>query len=90
MQNDRLQILQQAYAGTSASKTGDFAQAIAKLMMRYKNGHTTGKYQNKDINQTASPLELSDGLITSLGVTTELFASPLNFNPRMQTLAYVV
>ena len=80
----RPEILLQAYQNTTSPQPGSFPQvpqAIAKLIAKYnKSGSHTVAYKNC---YTAPP-SLTTALISALGATTERFATPVDFNPKMK------
>ena len=90
----RLAILRKAYTRPDISNHGkarmttdnDFAEAVARLMVRYKNGHVsdTSNVNTTLKNHWATPDKYMQALIEGLGLQTERFASPLNFTPSMQ------
>jgi len=61
----------------------DFPTAIARLLNRYTNKPTDGSKRSKLANQCTTPDKYMQALKDGLSVTTERFASPLNFNPNM-------
>jgi len=62
----------------------DFPIAIARLLNRYTNKPTDGSKRSKLANQCTTPDRYMQALRDGLSVTTERFASPLNFNPNMK------
>ena len=62
----------------------DFAQALAKLMLRYKDGHKDHGARTKMKIHWATPDVYMKALQQELSLDTERFASPLNFTPSMQ------
>ena len=61
----------------------DFPTAIARLLNRYTNKPTDGSKRGKLANQCTTPDKYMQAFRIGLSVTTERFASPLNFNPNM-------
>ena len=59
-------------------------QALAKLIARYKNGSKSGAHTVAYKNCYTTLPSFTTALITSLGATTELLATPFDFNPRMK------
>ena len=80
IREQRIETLAQAYR----NKMGDFPQAIAKLIARYKDGSKAGTHTVAYKNCYTAPTSLTTALISALGVTTELFATPFDFNPKMK------
>ena len=74
----RTETLAQAYR----NELGDFPQAIAKLIARYKDGSKAGTHTVACKNCFTAPPSLTTALISALGATTELFATPFDFNPK--------
>ena len=66
------------------NELGDFSQAIAKLIARYKDGSKSGTHTVAYKNCCTAPPSLTTALISALGATTELFARPFDFNPKMK------
>ena len=62
----------------------DFAEAVALLMTRYQDGHTSKGCNTKLKNHWATPDGYMAAIMRGLSITTERFASPLNFTPGMQ------
>ncbi len=61
----------------------DFPTAIARLLNRYTNKASDGSKKSKLANQCTTPDRYMQAFRDGLSVTTERFASPLNFNPNM-------
>ena len=81
----RLQTLQTAYAQAEGARP-PFAEAVATLLARYKDtSPTESSRRTKISNHWATPDNLMTGLIQSLSLTTERFASPLNFSTSMSS-----
>ena len=79
---DRLRILELAHRQVAPS---DLAGSIAALLSRYKNSLPSENNARTNMrNHWATPPVLMGGLIKSLKLTVERFASPLNFCPEMQ------
>ena len=79
---DRLRILELAHRQVAPS---DLAGSIAALLSKYKNSLPyENNAQTNMRNHWATPPVLMGGLIKSLKLTVERFASPLNFCPEMQ------
>ena len=89
---DRLKILHQAFMKAAGSNPGQapnpseesFAEAIAQLVTRYKDGHSMGACNTRLKNHWATPDGYMKALIDGLSLDTERFASPLNFTPAMK------
>ena len=82
-------MLQTAYALAEGARP-PFAEAVATLLARYKDtSPTESSRRTKISNHWATPDNLMTGLIQSLSLTTERFASPLNFSTSMSSY-YVV
>ena len=80
MRKKRIETLAQAYR----HELDDFPQAIAKLITRYKGGSKSGTHTVAYKNCYTAPPSLTTALISALGATTELFATPFDFNPKMK------
>ena len=78
MKKKRIETLAQAYR----NELGDFPQAIAKLIARYKDGSKSGTHNVAYKNCYTVLPSLTITLISALGVTTELCAKPFDFNPK--------
>jgi len=61
----------------------DFPTAIARLLNKYTNKASDGSKESKLANQCTTPDRYMQAFKDGLSVTTERFASPLNFNPNM-------
>ena len=61
--------------------THSFEEAVAKLLHRYKEGRTSGKYTVNMRNYWTTPDSLVKVLTAGLSTNQERFASPLDFNP---------
>ena len=72
MRKERIETLAQAYR----NGLGDFPQAIAKLVARYNDGSKSGTHSVAYKNCYTAPPSLTTALISALGATTELFATP--------------
>ena len=92
---DRCLILHKAFATSKAHRpelherfgNKTFAAAIADLLHRYKDGYklkTAKKQCTRLYNHWATPDKYMQALIASFSLTTERFASPLNFCPTMR------
>ena len=84
MKTKRFETLSQAYQNTTSPELGDFPQAIAKLIARYKDGSKSGTHTVAYKNCHTAPPSLTNALISALGSTTELFATPFDVNPKMK------
>ena len=80
MRKKRIETLAQAYR----KEVGYFPQAIAKLIARYKDGSKAGTHTIAYKNCYTAPPSLTTALISAMGATTELFATPLEFNPKLK------
>ena len=80
MRKKRIETLAQAYR----NELGDLPQAIAKLIARYKDGSISGKHTIAYKKCYTAPPSLTTALISALGATTGLFATPFDFNPKMK------
>ena len=80
MRKKSIETLAQAYR----NELGDFPQAIAELIARYKDGSKSGTHTIAYKNCYTAPPSLTTALISALGATTELFATPFDFNPKMK------
>ena len=78
----RIETSLQAHRNTTSPEVGDFLQAVAKLIARYKDGTHTVAFKIKNC-YTATP-SLTTDLISALGATSEQFAMPFDFNPKMK------
>ena len=58
-----------------------FPEAIARLMTRYADKYCAENKKTVLANQWAAPVEFTRAMHRGLGVATERFASPLDFNP---------
>ena len=61
--------------------THSFEEAVAKLLHRYKEGRTSGKYTVNMRNYWTTPDSLVKVMTAGLSTEQERFASPLDFNP---------
>ena len=61
----------------------DFPTAIARLLNRYTYKASDGSKKSKLANQCTTPDRYMQAFKDGLSVTTERFASPLNFSPTM-------
>ena len=61
----------------------DFPTAIARLLKRCTNKASDGSKKSKLADQCTTPDRYMQAFKDDLRVTTEGFASPLNFNPNM-------
>ena len=84
MSTKRIETLSQAYWNTTSPELGDFQQAIAKLIARYKDGSNPGTHTLADKNCYTAPPNLITALISALSATTKLFATSFDFNPKMK------
>ena len=82
MSTKRIETLPQAYWNTTSLEMGDFPQAIAKLVARYKDGSKSGTHHVAYKNCYSAPP--SHTLTSALGATTELVATPFALNPNMK------
>ena len=73
----RISTLSQAYADRTDHKTGNFPQALASLLARYKDGHGSGNHTIQHKHCLSAPTGLVNKLAAALSLTTELLASPL-------------
>ena len=80
MNTERLQLLYQAYSKPAIFNSGQFPEAVAKLLRRYKDGHKSQTYKTVHKYQIATPKLVLRALTNAFQITTELFASPLNFS----------
>jgi ribonuclease HI len=89
----RAQWLYKRYEGTKQGKpalfnsleTGSFEEELAKLLLRYRDGHRDGEGRETRLsNHWAIPDPLMTALRVGLGVQGERFASPLNCNERTE------
>ena len=79
----RLQTLQTAYAQAEGARP-PFAEAVAALLARYKDASPRESNRRSKISKHwATPEKRMTGLTQSLSLTTERFASPLNFSTNM-------
>ena len=96
MLHERIKVLYTAYIHaqttglgplTSTSPERDriasFSEAVAQLLVRYKDGHSSGACKTTLKNHWATPDFYMRALLEGLGITTERFSSPLNFTPSM-------
>ena len=85
MMADRLAVLHTAHMQDDREPQQDFATAIAALLSRYKDSSPSSDAKRvKMRNHWATPPLLMAALIQALELTTECFASPLNFDPAMR------
>ena len=70
----RIETLLQAYRNTTSPELGDFPQAIAKLVARYKDGSKSRAHNVAYKNCCTAPPSLTTALIGARGATTVLFA----------------
>ena len=85
----RLQTLQTAYAQAESARP-PFAEAVAALLARYQDASPTQSSRRTKIsNHWATPDKLMTGLTQRLSLTTERFASPLNFSTSMSSYCAV-
>ena len=80
----RIETLLQAYRNTTSPELGDFPQAIAKLTARYKDSSKSETHTVAYKNCYTAPSSLTTALISAMGATTELFATPFNLNPKLK------
>ena len=62
-----------------------FPQEIAGLLRRYKSGYREHNKTTKMRNHWATPTPYMEALQKGLSISRERFASPLNFDPNMDT-----
>ena len=86
MHTERTKTMLQADQNTPSSQSDDFPQAIAKLIVRYKDGCESGSHSVPYRNRTATLLLRASQLLSSTPWVQRLnlVALPLNFNPRMK------
>ena len=84
MRSKRIESLLRAYPNTTSSELYDFPPAVAKLIAGYKDGSKSGTHTVAYKNCCTAPPSLTCALISALGAATELFATPLDFNPKMK------
>ncbi|PNH00665.1 hypothetical protein TSOC_013507, partial [Tetrabaena socialis] len=80
----RLVLLRQRYEHTreNSSARGDFAEDLARLLLRYKPGNQNKRKGRVDEKgECALAPDLGQALIEGMGVQTELLATPLNASP---------
>ena len=90
----RLRILHHSFNTTQqrqpdihkAFHNPSFAQAVAQLLTRYTDKHSNGENKTANANQCTTPDALMSAFQKGLSITTERFASPLNFHP--ETIMY--
>ena len=94
---DRLNILQTAFEHTKSTEpeimeqlgATCFEHEVAKLLIRYQDGHTRHADKHWKTTSLAQQLTTPDtymhALKTALGLKCERFASPLNFNPEFDS-----
>ena len=80
MNTERLRLLYQAYSKPAIFNSGQFPEAVAKLLRRYKDGHMSKTYKTIHKYQIATPNPVLRAVTNAFQITTELFASPLNFS----------
>ena len=68
MRKKRIETLAQAYR----NEMGEFPQAIAKLIARYKDGPKSGTHAVAYKNCYTAPPSLTTALISALGATTTI------------------
>ena len=78
MSTKRIGTLPQAYRNTTSPELGDFPQAIAKLIARYKDRSKSETHTVAYKNCYTAPPSLTYVLISALSATTEQFATPFN------------
>ena len=81
----RLSTLSQAYTDRTDHKAGNFPQALASLLARYKDGHGSSHHTIQHKHCLSAPTGLDNKLTAALSITTELLALPLDFNPNMKS-----
>ena len=84
MSTKRIETLSQAYRHTTSPEPGDFPQAIAKLIARCKYESKSGTHSVANKNCYTAPPSLTTALISALGATAELFATPFDLNPKLK------
>ena len=77
MNTERLQLLYRAYSKPAIFNSGQFPEAVAKLLRRYKDGHMSKTYKTIHKYQIATPNPVLRAVTNAFQITTELFASPL-------------
>lgn len=60
-----------------------FEHAVLKLLIRYKNGHKKGSNETRMTQEWSTPDGFMQAMADGLTLTTERFASPLNFSPHL-------
>ena len=80
MNTERLQLLYQAYSKPAIFNSGQFPEAVAELLRRYRDGHKSQKYKIIHKYQIATPKSVLRALTNAFQITTELSASPLYFS----------
>lgn len=84
MANKRLDILSESFQPPGdANPAPSLAEAVAKLLTRYKPDAKQLSSKSLKHQHISMPDIVIKGLIESPSLKTELFASPLNFNPGM-------
>ena len=71
----RLSTLSQAYTDRTDHKAGNFPQALASLLARYKDGHGSSHHTVQHKHCLSAPTGLVNKLAAALSITTELLAS---------------
>ena len=85
---ERLQILYHAFTQSQQNQPAvhqqhynlTFEYALARLLSRYSKKHTLKSKTTRMKNHWATPDEYMKAIVDGLSITTERFASPLNFN----------
>ena len=85
---ERLQILYHAFTQSRQNqpevhqqhRNPTFEHALARLLNRYSNKHTMESKTIRIKNHWTTPDEYMKAIVDGLSITTERFASPLNFN----------
>ena len=85
---ERLQILYHTFTQSQQNQpevhqqhhNPTFEHALARLLSRYSDKHTLESKTTRTKNHRAIPDEYMKAIVDGLSITTERFASPLNFN----------
>ena len=88
---ERLSLLYKAFTHTqmyhadihTKHKNPCFENAVLKLLIRYKNGHKKGSDETRITQEWSTPDGFMQAMAGGLTLTTERFASPLNFSPHL-------
>ena len=84
----RLTLLHNAFTHTQMYNTNihtkhknpSFEHAVLKLLIRYKNGYKKGNIETRTAQEWSTPDGFMQAMAEGLTLTTERFASPLNFS----------